>query len=139
MKKRSIITEAERYFDENEEDYENTYSHYERSLDILRKITNFSARGRDWNIDIVDEGRAGEFVEIYNDEDDTFIRVTPYWEGMHLPLGFYINDGDDVYTEKYPLEDMSGTSDEEFKNYLIQNLEKAVNDIPEDIYNKYIK
>jgi len=105
----------------------------------LRKVPNFSARGKTWNVDIVDEVQAGEFVEIYSDEDDTYIRSTPYWEGMHLPIAFYINDGDNVYDKRYPLEDMSDSSDEEFKKYLVQNLKKAVNDIPEDIFDKYIK
>jgi len=138
MEKGKVISEAERYLYEEEDD-ENTYSHYERSLEVLRKVPNFSARGKTWNVDIVDEVQAGEFVEIYSDEDDTYIRSTPYWEGMHLPIAFYINDGDNVYDKRYPLEDMSDSSDEEFKKYLVQNLKKAVNDIPEDIFDKYIK
>ena len=120
-------------------DDEKIYSLYERGIDVLRKVPNFSSRGRTWNVDIVDEGHAGEFVEIYIDEDNTYIRSTPYWEGMYLPIEIYINDGDDLYTKRYPLEDMSDFSDEEFKTYLIKNLKKAINGIPHDIFDTYIK
>lgn len=139
MKKGKLITEAERYLYEDEE-YQYTEELNGRCLNLLRDGVSFSARGRDWNVEVVDEAMAGEFVELYNDgTDDVFIRATPYWEGVHLPLEFYVDNGDIIYNEQYPLEDMTDASDEELKSYVIQNFVKAINDIPEDIFNQYIK
>ena len=74
--------------------------------------------------------------DIYVDEK-VLIRSTPYWEGFHLPIDILVDDCYMVYDKTYPLEDMTPSSDEELKEYIIQNLKKAVEDIPVS-FEKYI-
>ena len=118
------------------ESSEKQYKLYERGIEVLRDVKGFSAKGRNWDITITDEPMVGNFIDIYVDEK-VLIRSTPYWEGFHLPIDILVDDCYMVYDKTYPLEDMTSSSDEELKEYIIQNLKKAVEDIPVS-FEKYI-